>query len=78
MMQNSQALKNTLALSNRPKVSFHIVKIYREAETMVLNPNQRSVPFWDLGKQCRPRSDAAERDVYSESSLFAYKNLYKR
>ena len=26
-----------------------------------LNPYKPSVSFWDLGKQCRPRSDAAER-----------------
>ena len=25
----------------------------------------------DIGKQCRPRSDAAERGVWSESTLFA-------
>ena len=27
--------------------------------------------FLDLGKQCRPRSDAAERSVWSGSTLFA-------
>ena len=32
--------------------------------------------FWDLGKQSRPRSDAAERSVWSGSTLFAYKNFY--
>ena len=32
--------------------------------------------FWDLGKQRRHRSDAAQR-VWSGSTLFAYKHLYK-
>ena len=27
----------------------------------------------DIGKQCRTRSDAAERGVWSGSALFAYK-----
>ena len=26
---------------------------------------------WDIGKQCRPRSDAAKRGVWSGSTLFA-------
>ena len=26
---------------------------------------------WDIDKQCRPRSDAAERSVWSGSTLFA-------
>ena len=30
-----------------------------------------------LGKRCRPRSDAAERDIWSESSMFAYRNFIK-
>ena len=32
--------------------------------------------FWDKGKQCRPRSDAAECSVWSGSTLFAYRNFY--
>ena len=32
--------------------------------------------FWDLGKHGRPRSDAAERGVWSGSTLFAYRNFY--
>ena len=32
--------------------------------------------FWDIGKQCRPRSDAAECGVWSGSSLFANRNIY--
>ena len=31
--------------------------------------------FWDIGKQCRPRSDAAERGVWSGYSLFANVNI---
>ena len=29
-------------------------------------------PFWDLGKQCTSRSDAAKCGVWSGSTLFAY------
>ena len=29
----------------------------------------------DIGKQCRPRSDAEERGVWSESTLFALTSL---
>ena len=31
-----------------------------------------------LGKQCRPRSDVAERDVWSGSAQFAYRNFYSK
>ena len=31
--------------------------------------------FWDIGKQCRPRS---ERGVWSGSSLFANRNIYSK
>ena len=31
--------------------------------------------LWDIGKQCRPRPDAALSGVWSRSSLFAYKNF---
>ena len=34
--------------------------------------------FWDIGKQYRPRWDAAERGVSSESTLFAYRYFYKK
>ena len=34
--------------------------------------------FWDIGKQCRPRSDAAERGVWSVSSLFANRYIYSK
>ena len=34
--------------------------------------------FWDIGKQCRPRSDAAERGIWSGSSLFANRNIYSK
>ena len=30
----------------------------------------------DIGKQYRPRSDAAERGIWSGSPLFAYRMLY--
>ena len=30
----------------------------------------------DIGKHCKPRSDAAERGVWSWSTLFAYRNFY--
>ena len=33
--------------------------------------------FWDIEKQCRPRSDTAERGVWSGSALFANINFYK-
>ena len=32
---------------------------------------------WDIGKQCRPRSNAAELRVWSRSTLFAYRNGIK-
>ena len=34
--------------------------------------------FWDIGKQCRPRSDATERGIWSGSSLFANRNIYSK
>ena len=34
--------------------------------------------FGDLGKQCRPRSDATERGVWSGSDLFANRNFYQK
>ena len=34
--------------------------------------------FWDQSKQCRPRSDAAERGVLSGPTLFAYRNFYSK
>ena len=34
--------------------------------------------FWDICKQCRPRSDAAKRGVWSGSSLFANRNIYSK
>ena len=34
--------------------------------------------FWDLGKQCRPRSDATECGIWSGSTLFASKNFYSK
>ena len=33
---------------------------------------------WDLGKQCRSRSDAAFCSVWFGSTLFAYRNLYSK
>ena len=34
--------------------------------------------FWDIGKQCGHRSDAAEHGVWSGSSLFTYRNFYQK
>ena len=34
--------------------------------------------FWDIGKQCRPRSDTAESGVWSGSSLFANRIIYSK
>ena len=34
--------------------------------------------FWDIGKHCRPRSDATESGVWSGSSLFANRNIYSK
>ena len=42
----------------------------------LINPYKPTVPF--LGKQCRPRSDAAERGVWSGSPLFAYRIFYSK
>ena len=33
--------------------------------------------LWDIGKQCKPRTDAAIRGVWSGSSLFAYRRFYQ-
>ena len=38
------------------------------------NPFKPSVPKRDIGKQCRPRSDAAERGVWSGSTMFALRS----
>ena len=45
-----------------------------------INPYKASVPFLDLGKQCRPRSDAAEWEcgVWSGFTLFANRNIYSK
>ena len=32
--------------------------------------------FWDLGRQCRPRSDATKLGIWSGSTLFACRNFY--
>ena len=32
--------------------------------------------IWNVGRQCRPRSDAAERGIWTGSILFAYRNFY--
>ena len=45
--------------------------------TLALNPYKPSVFLWYVGKQCRPNPDAAERGVWSESPLFAYRLLYQ-
>ena len=37
-----------------------------------------SVPFWDQGKHCWPRSDATEHSVWSGSALFANMNFYQK
>ena len=34
--------------------------------------------FWDIGKQCRPRSDTPECGVWSGSSLLANRNIYSK
>ena len=34
--------------------------------------------FWDIGKQCRPRSDDAECGIWSGSSLFPNRNIYSK
>ena len=47
-------------------------------EKWLFNPYKASVQFWDIGKQCRSRSDAAERGVWSGSSLFSYNNIYSK
>ena len=43
-------------LDNCDKESTHLCLVYHK---------------WDIGKQRRPRSDATERGVWSESTLFA-------
>ena len=36
-----------------------------------------SILLWDIGKPCRPRSDATERAIWSGSPLFAYRMIYQ-
>ena len=45
---------------------------------LILTHISISSHFWDIGKQCRPRSDATERGVWSGSSLFANRNIYSK
>ena len=45
---------------------------------MLLTHISLAYHFWDIGKQYRPRSDAAERGVWSGSTLFAHRNFYKK
>ena len=43
---------------------------------MLVNPYKPSIFLWDIGKQCKTRSDAAERGVWSGSPLFAYRSFF--
>ena len=43
--------------------------------TRPLSPYKPSIPFVDIVKQCRPRSDAAELGVWSGSWLFVDRNI---
>ena len=52
-------------------------KIPHFEKLIVLTHISLASHFWDTGKQCRPRSDAAERGVWSGPSLFAYRNFYQ-
>ena len=46
-------------------------------KTYVLTHISLASFLWEIGKQCRSRSDAAERGVSSGSPLFAYRILYQ-
>ena len=48
----------------------------KQVHAMILTHSCLVSHFWDLGKQCRPRSDVAEGGVGTGSTLFAYRNFY--
>ena len=50
----------------------------KEMKIIVVRNIQHLLVWWDLGKQCRPRSGAAEGSIWSDAALFAYKNLYQK
>ena len=49
-------------------------------ETLKIDLSHISLAFllWNIGKQCRSRSDAAERGVWSGSLLFANRMFYQK
>ena len=50
-------------------------EVYCGSETQLTHLSLVSL-LWDIGKQWRPRADAAERAVWSGSPLFAYRMFY--
>ena len=58
--------KNSILLFPSSSSSADNLSIY-----LFFNPFCAKCHFLDLGKQCRPRSEAAERRVWSGSTLFA-------
>ena len=63
-------------------IPFNIVEVSRnQCQSFcicVLTHISLASHFWVIGKQCRPRSDAAERGVCLGSSLFADRNIYSK
>ena len=46
---------------------------YKNVDILMISTQISIASFlWNIGKQCRPRSDATERGVWSGSYLFAY------
>ena len=53
-------------------------KIDKDIDIIILTHISLASHVWDIGKQCRPRSDAAERGVWSGSTLFTHRNFYQK
>ena len=55
--------------------TFTLDNVVVKTHKLVCNLNHISLVsfLWDIGKQCRPRSGATERGVWSGSPLFAYR-----
>ena len=50
---------------------------YKELFLKYLTRISQASFSWDIGKKCRPRSDAAERGVWSGTPLFVYRMFYQ-
>ena len=56
--------------------NFQLMHVY--ISKLTLTHISQASCYWDIGKQCRPRSGTGECGLWSVSSLFAYRNFYKK